>query len=218
MGSEFSTGAHAGGQDRNNYDRLTLNDAGRREGTKYKTQNYISLRDVAKAVAALAIIGIGANAKSAYDSRPAPAKEGATEEPIVIEEPGFAPGDKKVVSNHAYLVTGENIRRSPAKKEGEGEHNLIDGANLEGEIIVRPEIVDDLENPSNGHWLKFVDKNGKVMYINSQNAKEIPAESDSTQDSLEVIVVRTTTGGVYASNGTNEEIKVATVVEGDNKK
>ena len=102
MGSEFSTGAHAGGQDRNNYDRLTLNDAGRREGTKYKTQNYISLRDVAKAVAALAIIGIGANAKSAYDSRPAPAKEGAKEEPIVIEEPGFAPGDKKVVSNHAY--------------------------------------------------------------------------------------------------------------------
>ena len=56
------------------------------------------------------------------------------------------------------------------------------------------------------------------MYINSQNTKEIPAESDSTQESLEVTVVRTTTGGVYASNGTNEEIKVATVVEGDNKK
>ena len=112
-------------------------------------------------------------------------------------------------------MIGKNLRRSPAKKEGEGQHNLIDGANLEGEIIVRPEIVDDLENPSNGHWLKFVDKNGKVMYINSQNAKEIPAESDSTQDSLEVIVVRTTTGGVYASNGTNQEIKVTTVVEGD---
>ena len=53
------------------------------------------------------------------------------------------------------------------------------------------------------------------MYINSHIAKDIPADSDSTQDSLEVIVVRTTTGGVYASNGTNQEIKVTTVVEGD---
>jgi len=215
MGSEFSTGAHAGGQDRNNYDRLTLNDAGRREGAKYKTQNYISLRDVAKAVAALAIIGIGASVKSDYDSRPAPVKEGATEEPIVIEEPGFAPGDKKVVSNRAYKVTGENIRSGPARIESEGQNNLIDGANLEGEIIVRPEIVADQENPHNDDWLKFVDKKGRVMYINSQNAKEIPAESDNTQESLEVRVVRTTTGGVYASNGTNQEIKVATVVEGD---
>ncbi|MEI6716621.1 MAG: hypothetical protein WCK87_02745 [Candidatus Saccharibacteria bacterium] len=213
MGSEFSTGAHAGGQDRNNYDRLTLSDAGRREGAKYKTQNYISLRDVAKAVAALAIIGIGANAKSAYDSRPAPVKEGATEEPIVIEEPGFAPGDKKVVSNHAYLVTGENVRTSAEIKDSEGEHNLLEGTNLKGKIIVRPEIVADLENPHNDDWLKFVDKNGKVMYLSSQNAKEIPAESDNTQESLEVKVVETTTGGVYASNGTNQKIKVATVID-----
>ena len=213
MGSEFSTGAHAGGQDRNNYDRLTLSDAGRREGAKYKTQNYISLRDVAKAVAALAIIGIGANAKSAYDSRPAPVKEGATEEPIVIEEPGFAPGDKKVVSNHAYLVTGENVRTSAEIKDSEGEHNLLEGTNLKGKIIVRPEIVADLENPHNDDWLKFVDKNGKVMYLSSQNAKEIPAESDNTQESLEVIVVETTSGGVYASNGTNQKIKVATVID-----
>jgi hypothetical protein len=213
MGSEFSPGAPTGGQDRNNYDRLTLNDAGRREGTKYKTQNYISLRDVLKAAAALAIIGIGANAKSAYDSRPVPAKEGAKEEPIVIEEPGFAPGDKKVVSNHAYLVTGENVRTSAEIKDSEGEHNLLEGTNLKGKIIVRPEIVADLENPHNDDWLKFVDKNGKVMYLSSQNAKEIPTESDNTQESLEVKVVETTTGGVYASNGTNQKIKVATVVD-----
>ena len=53
------------------------------------------------------------------------------------------------------------------------------------------------------------------MYINSQNAKEIPAESDNTQDSLEVIVVETTSDGVYASDGTNRKIRITTVVEGD---
>jgi hypothetical protein len=51
------------------------------------------------------------------------------------------------------------------------------------------------------------------MYLSSQNAKEIPTESDNTQESLEVKVVETTTGGVYASNGTNQKIKVATVVD-----
>lgn len=213
MGSEFSPGAATGGQDRNNYDRLTLSDAGRREGTEHKTPPYMARRVIAAAVAALAIVGIGAKAKSAYDSRPVPAKEGAKEEPIVIEEPGFAPGDKKVVSNHAYLVTGENVRTSAEIKDSEGEHNLLEGTNLKGKIIVRPEIVSDQRNSHNDDWLKFVDQNGKVMYLSSQNAKEIPAESDNTQESLEVIVVETTSGGVYASDGTNQKIKVATVVD-----
>lgn len=213
MGSEFSPGAPTGGQDRNNYDRLTLSDAGRREGTEHKTPPYMARRVIAAAVAALAIIGIGAKAKSAYDSRPVPVKEGATEEPIVIEEPGFAPGDKKLVSNHAYYVTGENVRTSAEIKDSEGEHNLLEGTNLKGKIIVRPEIVSDQRNSHNDDWLKFVDQNGKVMYLSSQNAKEIPAESDNTQESLEVIVVETTSGGVYASDGTNQKIKVATVVD-----
>jgi len=98
-------------------------------------------------------------------------------------------------------------------EDSEGKHNLLEGTNLKGKIIVRPEIVADQENPHNDDWLKFVDKNGKVMYISSQNAKVIPAESDNTQENLEVRVVETTSGGVYASNGTNQKIKVATVVD-----
>ena len=210
MGSEFSPGAATGGQDRNNDDRLTLSDAGRREGTEHKTRNYMPRRFLAAAIAALSIVGIGASAKSAHDSLSVSDEEVVAEQPIVIEEPGFATGDKKVVSNHAYLVTGKNVRSSPMVADSEGEHNLLEGIDLEGKIIVRPRIVNDLENPSNGQWLEFVD-DGKVMYISLQNVEVIPTESDNTQDSLEVIVVRTTNGRMYASNGTNQEIIVASV-------
>ncbi len=210
MGSEFSTGVPAGGQEKD-YDRFLIRQTGRREGTEHKTPPHMARRIIAAAAVLLSATGIGASANSAHDSLSVSDEEVVAEQPIVIEEPGFAPGDKKVVSNHAYLVTGKNVRSSPMVAESEGEHNLLEGINLEGKIIVFPEIVADQRNPHNGDWLKFVDENGKVMYISLQNVEVIPAEPDNTHESLEVIVVRTTNGGVYVSDGTGRVMIAATV-------
>jgi len=131
MAHEFTPGQPAqDSTERNsNANRLTLADAGRREASQptEKTPPYMARRIIAAAALALVATPIGLKIHDAYSSRPAAAKDGATEEPIVVQEPGYSPGDKLVVSNHAYYVTGKNVRTSPrviAREGADGKESL----------------------------------------------------------------------------------------------
>jgi len=203
-----------------NSDRLTYRDIGselrgiRDSSAKPKKKSKMGKIEKAGIAAALAVTGAVAahEVTSGVTPERVAVVSSSPEKPVV--NPDFSVGSRVTVSGESVRFTGGNIRYSPGVIDpGVGGDSNLAKVEMTGATIEHPVIVDDLGDPSNGTWDKFMGSDGKTLYINHQNIEPTGSTNSTAGGEIEVTITKTTTHGVFGITADGQTVRVATAIE-----